>query len=77
MKLITIQGISKDTVRCLRELLAQAEAGDVVGLSYGAIHKHRHYSTHSCGEAYKNPMIAAGIVGSLWFDLQRRARGEK
>jgi hypothetical protein len=77
MKIITITGISRDTVRCLRELLALAESGDVVGVSYAAFHKHRRYSTHSCGEAHKNPSIASAFVGSLWFDLQIQARGEK
>lgn len=77
MKVITIDGISRDTVRCLRQLLEMAERGDVVGVSYAAIHKHRRYSTHSCGESWRNPMFSSGIVGSLWFDLQRRAHGEK
>jgi hypothetical protein len=77
VKIITIDGISKDTVRCLRQLLVQAEAGHVVGLAYAAIHKQKHYSIHSCGEAYRNPTFSSGIVGSLWFDLQRRAHGEK
>ena len=77
MKIITIDGISRDTVRCLRELLAMAEKGDVVGVSYAAFHTQRRYSTHSCGEAYKNPSIASAFVGSLWFDLQVQARGDK
>lgn len=77
MKIVTIDGISRDTVRCLRELLAAAERGDVVGVAYAAIHKRKNYSIHSCGEAFRNPTFASGLVGSLWFDLQRRAHGER
>jgi hypothetical protein len=77
VKIITIDGISRDTVRCLKDLLQQAEAGHIVGVAYAAIHKQKRYSIHSCGEAYRNPTFSSGIVGSLWFDLQRRAHGEK
>ena len=77
MKIITIDGISRDTVKCTRELVALAESGDIVGIAYACIHKHKRYSIHSCGEAYRNPTFSSGIGGSLWFDLQRRAHGEK
>lgn len=68
--------VSRDTVRCLRTLLAAAERGEVVGIAYAAVHRRRQYSTHACGEAYSNPMQSAGMVGALWFDLQVQARGD-
>jgi hypothetical protein len=75
-KLVALDGVSRDTVECLRLLLAEAERGEVIGVSYVAMHKRRHFSAHSCGEAHRNPVFASGMVGALWFDLQRQARGE-
>jgi hypothetical protein len=77
ISIVTIDVASRDTVRCLRELLLQAEAGQVVGVAWAAIHRRREYSIHACGEAFRNPTYSSGIVGSLWFDLQRRAHGER
>lgn len=75
-KLVSITGVSRDTVECLQALLALAERGEVIGVSYVAMHKRRHFTAHSCGEAHRNPVFASGMVGALWFDLQRQARGE-
>lgn len=75
-KLIAINGVSRDTVECLRMLLEQAEKGEIIGVSYAAMHRKRHFTTHSCGETHRNPVFASGMVGALWFDLQRQARGE-
>jgi hypothetical protein len=72
---ISMDSVSRDTVLCLRQLIEEVERGEVVGVAYAAIHRHRHYSTHACGEAWRNPMFSAGIVGALWFDLQMQARG--
>lgn len=70
------QPVSRDTVRCLKELLALAEAGQVIGVSYAAHHADQNYSIHSCGEAYRRPSQALGYVSALTYELQKRAHGE-
>jgi hypothetical protein len=75
-RLVSIDGVSRDTVACLRSLLEAAEKGEVIGVSYVAMHKRRHFTAHSCGETHRNPVFASGMVGALWYDLQRQARGE-
>lgn len=74
--LAVVDGVSRDTVACLRTLLEAAEKGEVIGVCYAAMHKKRQYTVHACGEAHRNPTFSSGMVGALWFDLQRQARGE-
>jgi hypothetical protein len=69
--------VSRDTVDTLRDLLAQAERGEVIGLSFVALGPLRHFITHSCGECGRNPVQAAGMVGHLLLDLQLQARGDR
>lgn len=73
-RLISMNGVSRETVECLRTLLAQAEAGDVLGVAYCAMHKQRHYTIHTCGEAHKNPTFALGMAQVLSDDLAERVR---
>lgn len=75
-KLISISAVSRDTVECLRVLLAEAERGEVIGVSYAAMRKERKFNTHSCGEAHRNPGFASTVVSALWFDIQLQVRGE-
>lgn len=76
-RLITLPDVSVETVQCLRALLAQAEAGDVLGVAYCAMHKRRHYTIHTCGEAHKNPTFALGMAQVLSDDLAERVRAGK
>lgn len=68
-------GVSIDTVECLEALLARAKAGEVIGVSYAAMHKQRRYTVHSCGEAFRNPTFARGMVCALDDQLSNRVRG--
>jgi hypothetical protein len=74
--LAVVDGVSRDTVSCLRTLLEAAEKGEVIGVCYAAMHRKRQYTVHACGEAHRNPTFSSGMVSALWFDLQRQARGE-
>lgn len=65
-RLYTMKRVSHDTVRCLRHLLKQAEAGDVIGVAVAAMHKEqRHYTVHLCGEAHRNPTFSIGMARML------------
>jgi hypothetical protein len=65
-RLYQMKRVSHDTVRCLRYLLKQAEAGDVMGVCVAAMHKEqRHYTVHTCGEAHRNPTFALGMTQML------------
>jgi hypothetical protein len=75
-KLKAVNGVSHDTVECLESLLEEARRGEVIGVCVAAMHKRRNYTVRACGEAHRNPTFSSGMVGALWFDLQRQARGE-
>lgn len=66
--------ISHDTVQCLRALLKKAEAGEVLGLGYGAILKNRRFIVHTCGEAHRNPTFTLGVVEMLSDELRERVK---
>lgn len=74
--LAAVDVVSRDTIECLSALLEAAKRGEVIGVCYAAMHKKRQYTVHACGEAHRNPTFSSGMVGALWFDLQRQARGE-
>lgn len=76
-RLSVVDGVSHDTVECLEVLLEEARRGEVIGVCYAAMHKRRNYTVRACGEAHRNPTFSSGMVGALWFDLQRQAHGEK
>ena len=68
--------VSSDTVSCLRELLARAERGEVVGIAYAALQRGRRYTVDACGEADRNPTFARGMVDALSDELKSRVWGE-
>lgn len=70
------QPVSHDTVRCLRTLLADAEAGKIVGISYAVIASNREFFYSSCGEAHRNPAWAAAMAATLLHGTMRRVFGE-
>lgn len=65
-------GVSRDTIACLRELLKRAENGEVIGVAYAAMYKHRKYTVNACGEADRNPTFARGMVAALGDELAQR-----
>jgi hypothetical protein len=66
--------ISEDTVEALKAVLAEAERGDVLGLSLVVIHKKsRSFSVETTGEARRNPILALGTLTMLDEHLRRQA----
>lgn len=73
--LVPKRRMSRDTVRCLRKLLAEAESGNCLGVAFASFHSDSQPQIHACGDAYTDPLTASGAVGALWLDLQVKARG--
>lgn len=69
--------VSTDTVRCLRQLLADAEAGKIVGISYAAMAHNRDFFYNSCGEAHRNPAWATAMAATLFHGTLKRVFGEE
>lgn len=67
--------VSLDTVSRLRELLARAERGEVVGIAYAALQRGRKYTVDACGEAARNPTFTRGMVDALSDELKSRVWG--
>lgn len=63
-RLVT-EAFSRDTVEALRELLAHAEAGEVVGIAFVAMYRRRRFITEMAGECHRNPVFARGMVAAL------------
>lgn len=72
---IVPNALSNDTVEALRELLSQAERGEVIGIAYAAMIKGRHYVVDTAGELHENPTFARGLVKALDDELGRRVWG--
>lgn len=70
------QPVSHDTVRCLRTLLADAEAGKIVGISYAVMAANREFFYSSCGEAYRNPVFATAMAATLLHGTMKRVFGD-
>ena len=68
--------ISKDTVKCLEQLLRAARQGQVIGLAYAAMLKRREYIVNSAGEAHRNPTFARGMVSALDDQLGDQVKGQ-
>lgn len=70
------QPVSHDTVKCLRKLLADAEAGKIVGVSYAVMAANREFFYSSCGEAHRNPAWATAMAATLLHGTMKRVFGE-
>lgn len=64
-----------DVVEALEYLLAEARAGRLIGLAYGAMFRRRHYIVETAGEAHRNPLFALGVIDILEDELRARVRG--
>ena len=53
---------SNETVRCLRELLKEAEAGRLLGVGWVAMYQSREWDYKSCGEVHRNPAWTIGML---------------
>jgi hypothetical protein len=57
--------VDKNCVDTLRELLEQAEAGEIIGYAIAVMYRTRSYYVDALGEADKNPTFARGMIRSL------------
>ncbi|HEY9012043.1 MAG TPA: hypothetical protein VIN06_13590 [Devosia sp.] len=68
--------LSQDTVRCLRALLKDAEAGKVVGISVGCLMSDGQPTYSFGGEAQRHPDVAAALSSTVMHGAMRRIFGE-
>lgn len=61
--------ISQDTVEALEELLRSAKNGQLVGIIFGVMMKHRRYMVNSAGEARRDPTFALGMCHMLTSEM--------
>lgn len=66
--------ISTDTVDALHELLAEAKAGEVIGVALVAMRRNREFLVATAGEAHRSPTFARGMVAYLDDSLGDMAR---
>ena len=64
--------LSTDTIECLEQLLAKARKGDLIGLGYVGMLRHRAYIVNSAGEVHRNPTFGLGMVQMLKHEFVRR-----
>jgi hypothetical protein len=53
---------SYETVECLRELLKEAESGELIGIAWVSMYRRRVWDRRSCGEAHRNPAWTLGMI---------------
>lgn len=51
-----------NTIKVLRSLLHQAEAGELIGLAFTAMYKHREWACGTTGEADLNKAYTVGLL---------------
>lgn len=66
--------LSHDTVAALEALLADAKAGRLQGIAFGAIYRRRTYIVDAAGEAHRSPTFALGVVHMLAKELEGLAK---
>jgi hypothetical protein len=69
-------GMSSDTVTVLRQLLEEAERGDIIGVAFAAMCRRRRFFVSAAGEANRNPTFARGMVAALDDELGKRMGGD-
>jgi hypothetical protein len=62
---------SHDTIEVLKQLLADAKKGELIGLSFAAMYRRREYAVGFTGECARNRTFARGMVDTLHDDLGR------
>lgn len=62
---LATENISTDTVIALEELLRQAKAARLIGLTFAAMYRQRRYTINATGEARRSPTFSRGMVAAL------------
>jgi len=73
--ILVVDHVSADTVECLKMLLRQARAGEIVGLAYCAMLKKRAFIVNTTGTAHESPTFTRGMLTALDDQLSTRVRG--
>lgn len=73
---LVTEPLSHDTITALRDLLAEAESGRLIGIAYAAMYRGRSVRVDAAGEAYRSPIFSLGMIAMLWDHLRRLARPE-
>jgi hypothetical protein len=63
--------VSLETVQILTKLLREAQAGELVGLAYVAIHPAYEFEADATGSARQLPEMAVGMLKALEGQLLR------
>lgn len=66
--------LSKETAECLRQLLKDAEAGQLIGIAFAAMYSRSRYIVNTAGEAHRSPTFTRGMVGALQDELAKAMR---
>lgn len=62
---------SDDTIEALKELLAAAKRGELIGVAFAAMFRRREYVVGYTGECARNPTFTRGMVADLHDDLRK------
>lgn len=57
--------LSQDTIECLEQLLSEAKAGRVIGVSFVALKPRLQYHIHVCGQVWKYRPLVRGLAMDL------------
>jgi hypothetical protein len=71
--------VSHDTIECALAMAEGSKNGHIVGAVIGFLYKYRKYSVAVCGEAYRDPTWARGVIGAIEDELRHliHERGQK
>lgn len=70
LRIIRFPG-SRHTVRALEALLAEANAGRLIGIAYVAMYSHREYGVGIDGETRRSPTFTRGMLHVLDDELAK------
>ena len=76
LRRVRSQVADQDLIRCLRTLLADAEAGKLIGMSYAVMATNREFFYSSAGEAHRSPAWAAALSATLMHGTMKRMFGD-
>lgn len=61
------------TIEVLRDMIRDAEKGELIGLAFVSMYERREYNIGYTGECARNPTYARGMILDLLDDLGRAA----
>lgn len=64
--------ISGHTVSALRQLLSEAESGEIIGMAFIAMYRNREFVVDTTGESRRNPVFTRGMLSYLDDELSSK-----